>query len=126
MVIYADTLPVPFIKTVYPLVDADLVMPPQPVQLADISQLPQGAVRLGGVPAQGATEPDLGHDLLRHFPDADFLPGADIDMAVADLGYAVGILHRRVVGIPEVHIQKHMHRIGRPVPHSVTASGVMP
>jgi len=71
-VIYADALPVPFIKTVYPLVDADLVMPPQPVQLADISQLPKGAVRLGGVPAQGATESDLGNDLLRHFPDADF------------------------------------------------------
>lgn len=75
------------------LVDFYLVMPAEAVQFADVRELAEGAVRLGGVPAQFASEADFLHYFLGGFADADFLACAHVYVAVADFGDAVGILH---------------------------------
>lgn len=107
--IYADAFEVPFVQPVDALVDFYLVMPAEAVQLADVRELAEGAVRFGGVPAQLTSEADFLHYLPGDLADADFLACAHVYVAVADFGDAVGILHGCIVCVLEVHIKEDMH-----------------
>lgn len=80
-----QTLAIPLEEPLDPVLDLDLVGPAEGVELAYVDELAHCAVRLGGVELDGSGEA-YGLDYqLGKFPDGEFLSGADIDVAVADL-----------------------------------------
>ena len=99
----ADTQFIPFIQPVNTLLNLNPVMPSQLMQLGDIRQFPQRAVRFRGIPSQFSLETNLTDNHLRSLPYAHFLSRSHIDVTVPDVPvtFAVRIL--------EVHIQQHMH-----------------
>ena len=101
----ADALLIPFVEAVDAFVNLYLMMPSEVVKFLYIRELLQRAVWLRSIPSDFATETDFLLNQFGHLADADFLARAYVDMAVANLGDAVGILHTRVVGILEIHVQ---------------------
>ena len=71
-----------FLDSVFNL---DFMCPAEGVELADVDELAHRAVRLAGVELDCTREADCLDYQFGQFPDGQFLAGADIDVAVADL-----------------------------------------
>ena len=108
-VVDADALPIPLVKAVDTFFDFDLVMPTQAVEFADITEFAEGAVGLGGVPAQRTTKTDFLDDVLGSFADADFATSAHVDVAVAHFSQAIGIGGGGCAGGAEVDVEQDVH-----------------
>ena len=127
--INANALFVPFEKAMDAFVYFNRMMPAKPVELADIGELQHSAIGFRIIPQKTTSETNLLHNLLRTFPNAELLARAYIDVAVANLLYAImidaelGILHH----ILPIDIEQAVNTgIGPPVPQSVTLPGAMP
>ena len=84
------------------------MMPSEVVKFLYIRELLQRTVRLRSIPSDFAKETDFLLNQFGHLANADFLARAYVDMTVANLGDTIGILHTRVVGILEIHVQQDM------------------
>ena len=61
------------------------MMPSKPVQFADIDHLAHGAIGFGGIELHLTFKANGLDDQFGKLADGQFLAGADVDMAVADL-----------------------------------------
>ena len=127
-VIDADALLVPIVEAVDAFVDFNLMMPSEVVKFLYIRELLQRAVGLRSIPSDFAKETDFLLNQFGHLADADFLARAYVDMTVANLGDAVGILpfNKTWTDASAISSLHKNSRMGRPVPQSVTAFGSIP
>ena len=109
-----------------------MMMPTQRVQLAHINELAHSAVGLAGIKGYFALKANGLDNELGELTDGEFLAGAHIDVAVADLAQAGDItatagtvvavngtigtgteMDRAVLfntnDVAKVHVQQHMH-----------------
>ena len=98
----ANALFVPFEKAMDAFVYFYRMVPAKPVEFADIGEFQHSAVWFRIVPQKFSSETYLADNLFRTFLDAELLARTNIDVAVANLLYAIvidaelGILHHIV------------------------------
>ena len=107
----ADALEIPLIELVDAIFNLDGMMPTKTMELIYIGEFLEGAIWLRRIPTELTLKTNLCHDLFCNFLDRDFLAGADIDVAVANLLDAITIVDeiRIVDNILEVNIKKAMN-----------------
>ena len=69
----------------YAFLDFNFMVPPQSVQFRRIGQLAHSAVRFAAVEGQFSLIPYSFYNTFGQLADGDFLTGADVDVAVADI-----------------------------------------
>ena len=102
-VIDADTFQVPFVQPMYTFVYLHFMITCQVVQFRLHPSAAEACVRFACIPSQFALEADFRHDFFRHFPDAEFLSGSHVNVAVA---YLFRTCRIRIL---EVYVQQHMY-----------------